>query len=250
MTEAAPAEQPVEAEKKKRLFHRIPTSLLVTLLGIALTAWLLPAFKQQWDDRQKALELKTALAAQIADATARALIRSNPAFRTAGRLDPGKSISELTNGAKGAKLLEADARLNRLWLTDRIAIDAKLRAYFKSPDVVAALASYQNTMRALFSVATFPWAKYPNDPRMHQDFPPAEMARRLGVPTATLVNDLESVRNGLGDAFGNQLAAEVAFDDISNGVLKKENAFIDTIFEAHVDGYSTTAHDLIHNLIP
>src|SRR5258706_30058 len=73
MTEAAPAEQAVEAEKKKRLFHRIPTSLFVTLLGIALTAWLLPAFAHQRDDRQKAQEFKAALAAQIAAATADAV---------------------------------------------------------------------------------------------------------------------------------------------------------------------------------
>src|SRR6266513_667328 len=81
MTEAAPAEQAVAAGKKKRLFNRIPTSLLVTLIGIALTAWLLPAFTRQWDDRQKAHELKAALASQVAVATAKSLTRSREQLR-------------------------------------------------------------------------------------------------------------------------------------------------------------------------
>ena len=54
MTEAAPAKQAVEAEKKKRLFHRILTSLLGTVIGIAPTPCLLPVFTRHWDDEQKA----------------------------------------------------------------------------------------------------------------------------------------------------------------------------------------------------
>src|SRR6478672_11646487 len=70
MDEAAPADG-AAAEKKRRLLRRVPTALLVTLLGIALTAWLLPAFTRQWDDRQKALELKANAADDIATVTAR-----------------------------------------------------------------------------------------------------------------------------------------------------------------------------------
>jgi len=44
---------------------KIPTSVVVTAVGIALTAWLLPAFTRQWDDRQKEHELKTALIAEV-----------------------------------------------------------------------------------------------------------------------------------------------------------------------------------------
>src|SRR5438874_375987 len=58
------------AEKKRRLLRRVPTSLLVTLLGIALTAWLLPAFTRQWDDRQKSHELAASLIGESAAANA------------------------------------------------------------------------------------------------------------------------------------------------------------------------------------
>src|SRR3954468_13838267 len=75
MTEAVPAEQAAAAEKKRPLLRRLPTSLIVTLLGIALTAWLLPAFTRQWDDRQKVRELHAQFADQIAATTAKALSR-------------------------------------------------------------------------------------------------------------------------------------------------------------------------------
>ena len=119
MTEASPAEQPVEAEKKKRLFHRIPTSLLVTVIGIALTAWLLPAITRQWDDRQKAHDLQAGLVADIASATGHALVTAN----RADSLRPNHAIV----GQQAATA----------WLLASIPLEARLRAYFPS-EVVAA----------------------------------------------------------------------------------------------------------------
>src|SRR3954465_14347156 len=93
LEEVAPAAG-AAAEKKPRLLRRVPTSLIVTLLGIALTAWLLPAFTRQWDDRQKAHELKTALTSQIATATADALIRSKQELRTAPKFDEKRGFNQ------------------------------------------------------------------------------------------------------------------------------------------------------------
>src|SRR4051812_20833160 len=73
MDEAAPGEAAAAAEKKRPLLRRVPTSLIVTLLGIALTAWLLPAIARQWDDRQKAHEIQAGLITDMASATARVL---------------------------------------------------------------------------------------------------------------------------------------------------------------------------------
>lgn len=55
--------------------RRVPTSLLVTFVGIALTAWLLPAFTRQWDDRPKVRELQAVFADEIAASTTSALAR-------------------------------------------------------------------------------------------------------------------------------------------------------------------------------
>jgi hypothetical protein len=94
MDKAVPAEAG-DAAGKKRLLRRVPTSLVVTLLGIALTAWLLPAITRQWNDRQKAHELKAAVVAQIAAATARALTGGEDILRSPGRPDPGKYLQPL-----------------------------------------------------------------------------------------------------------------------------------------------------------
>ena len=100
MTEASKAERPVETEKKKRLFPRIPTSLLVTLLGIALTAWLFPAFTRQWEDRQKAADLKASILDEIARGTA-------SAFAGADSLAHGDGIIHTRNlNPYGAPSLE------------------------------------------------------------------------------------------------------------------------------------------------
>ena len=52
-----PAEAAPESRKRSGRRVRIATSVVITLIGIALTAWLLPAFTRQWDDRQKVREL-------------------------------------------------------------------------------------------------------------------------------------------------------------------------------------------------
>jgi len=53
---------------------RVPATVVVTLVGIALTAWLLPAFTRQWDDRQKERQLKAEIVKEMASATSRALV--------------------------------------------------------------------------------------------------------------------------------------------------------------------------------
>jgi hypothetical protein len=47
--------------------------MLVTFVGIVLSAWLLPAVAKQWDDRPKAQQLKVSLVGEIAAASATAI---------------------------------------------------------------------------------------------------------------------------------------------------------------------------------
>ena len=84
MDEAAP-EAGQAAGKKRPLLRRVPTSLVVTLIGIALTAWLLPAFTRQWDDRQKAHELKASIVTDMASATAQ-MVGEGEDFLAGGRV--------------------------------------------------------------------------------------------------------------------------------------------------------------------
>jgi hypothetical protein len=239
MTEAVPAEQTVEAEKKKRLFHRIPTSLLVTLLGIALTAWLLPAFSKQWDDKQEARKLKAAFAAQIAAATADSLTRSRVVLDGASRTRSGLTFTAAT------------ARLGEQWLTERIKIESELRAYADSGSAISALIAYDQTMQTLFLLVSNPWAI--QELLAGSGIVAKKLARSLGQRVEDLRADLQIIIGGGARKPSDDLRAarDVVFtSDLVAGVLDEENKLVMRVLGTHIRGYSTTAHDLVHNLIP
>jgi hypothetical protein len=105
------------ADKKRQLHRRVPTSLLVTLLGIALTAWLLPAVTHQWDDRQKAHDVKAAMVADQVSMTARALV--------VGEQSSPKRAQQISQQRRDA------------WLLASAEIEARLHAYFPARLVAA-----------------------------------------------------------------------------------------------------------------
>jgi hypothetical protein len=241
MAEAFPAEEAGAVEKKRSLLRRIPTSLLVSLLGIALTAWLLPAFTRQWDDRQKAREVKAAISTQVAVATAKSLTRSRQKLRV---------ILAKPNGGEGM-FPGAYTNLAESWLEDSIEIEAKLRAYFEAPRLFAQLHAYNATMQTLFELATDPWTMWlyshgadSNDTARHN-------AQQLGITTKQLRDGLQYLTGETSSAFTAPGGAnDYIFTGVVDGVLMKEQALIETISAAHIDGYSTTRKDLLHDLIP
>lgn len=125
MEESAPAAaaskenvaEDVKPHRERRPRH-VPTSVLVTFAGIALTAWLLPAFTRQWDDRQKAQELKAAIVADMASATARALVGGEAVWA-----DPPRKVDR--------------AKIADDWARSSLAIEARLRAYLPERIVTA-----------------------------------------------------------------------------------------------------------------
>jgi hypothetical protein len=92
----------------------VQTSVLLTLLVAVLSILVGPAFARQWEDRQKARELKAAIADQIATATARTV---------------GQSVYV-------ARAQQTQARSHRVvnarafWVPASLRIEMKLRAYF------------------------------------------------------------------------------------------------------------------------
>jgi hypothetical protein len=234
MAAAAPeAAQPQEkaepqAEPRKRSWWRVkvPTSLVVTFVGIALTAWLLPAVTRQWDDRQKAAEVKAEIDSQIAAATARALIGSRQTARTVWQRPPWR------------KRLQAQGRLRDAWLSDSINIEARLRAHFDSSEVVGKLHAYNDTMDALFAVSAFPDAISGEIPSTLD--PPGFYAKDLGLSMKELVSALRLI----------SYSGKESFTPLIDAVLAKENDLTATVSQAHATGYSTTTRDLIHDLLP
>jgi hypothetical protein len=110
----APVEEAQSGERN--LWRRIPTPVVVTLIGLVLSAWLLPAITRQWDDRQKAHQVKSALVTEMAEASARAFSGARrllfvPRFDVAAG-DFAPPPQPLEQWSKESTRIEAELRAN------------------------------------------------------------------------------------------------------------------------------------------
>ncbi len=119
-----PAESARESAPPKAVRSRwwwLPKPILLTLFGAAISAWLVPAFTRQWQDRQKEREIKVALVSDIGDSTSDALVTSQ---YVANRAFPGGNGQSEYN------------RFTLGWARRSAQIEAKLRAYFPDNSLV------------------------------------------------------------------------------------------------------------------
>ena len=91
----------------------VPMPVVVAVVGLLLGSWLLPAFTRQWDDRQRAGELKASIVAEITSATGRALMSAHEAAAAPA------SSSGVTIPPAGKD-----------WSVASLEIRARLQAYF------------------------------------------------------------------------------------------------------------------------
>jgi 1-acyl-sn-glycerol-3-phosphate acyltransferase len=254
MSQAAPAEG-AAAEKKRPLLRRVPTSLLVTLLGIGLSAWLLPAVSRQWDDRQKARSLQASLVTQISTATADAL--------AAGRsllLRPPKSVRP------PAKAL-ASNRATAAWSTASIQTEARLRSYFPE-SVVESWATYSYDLGVFLQDLATPGTGFSGPTPIY--FPPTiplatlgaiEKGREYRAAFRAERQTLSARERYFGHLRGHSAEKrdrlEVDLIAVVNGYsraetrwLKVEEGINSEILAARPRGFSTTWRDLFHDLIP
>jgi hypothetical protein len=257
-TEPAPQEPGSErfwrrgVHRLARLRLRIPTAVFVALLGIVLSAWLLPAFTRQWDDRQKANELKVSLVSDISAASANAIA-------------DGEQIRPVGGG-----VLQAHAV--RAWAIATLELEARLRAYY-SPQLVA--------IWRFFSYAIDRYVGR----RLNGYFDstsladPADVSEWLtsGYPETTLRESygayevmaaLLDVDRSLGRGFlsheerqvlrvanlnhyaGRKMNPEAARQKLGSALTLLAPTIVYGILREHPAGYSTTKRDLIHDLFP
>jgi hypothetical protein len=247
------------ARRRPRI--RVP-ALAVTLIGIALTAWLLPALTRQWDDRQKAHDVKAAIVADMASATAHAL--------TLGQAVTSKSA-------------QPTSRLRRDdWLLASVEIEARLRAYF-SPRVVAAWQVYSYFVDGVVGVddvqaqtrlrRVIDWM-YAPDANGYRDLFTAKPRERLDPRVSGAVrlaiayakNRVQSTSIPFGPALKRGLSHDGRSPDIDAEVRFVESSESDTGLEAqlvtfeetlatsalrsHMTAYSTSAGDYFRDLVP
>jgi hypothetical protein len=228
MKTAAPhAEATPETDAKvtrSRRWPRVPTSVIVTLIGIGLSAWLIPAFTRQWDDRQKARDLKADLVAQMASATATAVVAAH-------RLAPDVDRYPVEQPA-GEQWLDAQDA----WLLANLRLQARLRTYF-SDSVVAEWANFREYVNEYFFLPGSSLGD--KDIESLKKFRGGLLRMRLDPERAAeLVDEWRS-----GGYWG-------ANEDAGLSLLDNEAAIAARVLDAHTTGYSTTARDLINDLLP
>jgi hypothetical protein len=277
---AAPEEPAAQEEKPRRERRRlhVPTSVLVTLFVTLLSIWVAPAFARQWDDRQKARELKADLTDEVATATARTLAAGLAVARTppggGGTLTLDGSLSPDT-GERADRYHAADAN----WDAAALKIGLKLRVQFG-----AGLA--KRWAWFAYSVDAFLWlclntraAKGPDSPtsqlRLQRLFgaivalrQAADYARAKeppGPPPSTIGSGelfreyIEDAPAGKGEEYESSAVSlqypiantrARALDGIHALMWQNTEQLTAAIIAAHPPGFSTTRGDLLRDLLP
>jgi hypothetical protein len=201
-------------EANSRRWPRIPTPIVVAVVGVVLGSWLVPAFTRQWDDRQKAGELKALLVAEIASATGRALMDANEA-----------SVAP-TRAARSARSTFPLA--GKEWSVANLRIRARLQAYFE-PGAVEHWALVSQYVTSTLS-----------------------RAYRSAAGDAVIPNPWVSRRPSprLAARFRQYLKNRHMIEGLEMEIILEEEKLMTSLLAMHVRGYSTTWRDFVSDLFP
>ena len=194
-----------------RLVRRwIPKSLVIAVLGIGLSSWLIPAITRQWDDRQKAGDLKAALVTEMATATGRAVLDAQAfSHAPAGTPPPAASAASVKE-----------------WSVAALEVRARLDAYF-GPAAVDAWEVVTTYVNATLSRAYGGNAFIPG--RLEQSAPAPGRLQNL---------------------YSEYYSGDTGIEPLAGELLTQEERVARSILEMNVRGYSTTWHDLLSDLLP
>jgi len=206
---------------------KLPKAFLLTLLGVAITAWLIPALTRQWQDQQRARELKASVVTRISRDTTDALILS----------------SAITNG-RFQKLVSGEAPrvprklfndLDLSWERNRREIEAQLLAYF--PGAVRDWRAYSQLVRSTYWLIT-------NRKRGRTDT--VRNLKQVLPPTLHRnVDRLEEPYWNVPD-----FAPRHAYFFVSRGLLQEKSAITNEILRADPVSLSTDTSDFFQDLLP
>jgi hypothetical protein len=209
-----PAAMAAQAIEPRSFRWPIPTPIVVAVLGVVLGSWLLPAFTRQWDDRQRAGEVKASVVAQIASTTGRALLDAHQAsMAIEGARSSGRTIPPA----------------GKEWSVANMEIRARLRAYFgaKAVEHWALVSQY---VTSSLSVAY-------RGPDGAAVIPNPWVSRTMRSPQLELL-------------FRKLLSGEDVFEGLEIAILSEAEKLTSSLLAMHVRGYSTTSRDFVADLFP
>jgi hypothetical protein len=191
---------------------RIPTPIVVAVLGVVLGSWFLPAFTRQWDDRQKAGDLKASLVAEIASVTGRALM----------------SAREASAAPAAERALEGAMPVaGKEWSLADLQVRARLQAYF------GAAAVDQWTLVSQYVTSTLSVAYRDADGDVAV-IPSQWISERTSPSLATLYRAYYADKN--------------AIEPLEKAILAEEDMLTKSLLAMRVSGYSTTWRDFVSDL--
>jgi hypothetical protein len=200
------------ADVKLRSWPRIPTPIIVAVLGVVLGSWLLPAFTRQWDDRQKAGDLKASLVTEMASVTGRALMSAREA-----------SAAPVTERA----LEGAMPAPGKDWSLADLQVRARLQAYF-GPGAVDHWTLVSQYVTSTLSVA------YRDADGDIAVIPSQWISKRTSLTLAKLYRDYYYDKNTI--------------EPLERAILAEEEMLTRSLLAMRVRGYSTTWRDFVSDL--
>lgn len=228
---------------------RVSKALVVTLLGTLLTAWLIPALTRQWQDQQRAQELKAAIVTKIGRDTTDALVLSS--FIANGRFEP---VRDPKRPFHIPMKLFNDLDLH--WERNRREIGAQLEAYFSDTEIAEEWRSYGQLTRDTYWLITqrefnrgwtvtrlqrlLPARHRCKVESLRQPFP-AGTRQRTEPPRSAPQAPCEpaELRNPRSNYFF-----------IATALLEAKSNLTEDILHADPDGLSTDTSDLFQDLLP
>jgi hypothetical protein len=208
----------------RSLWARAPKPVLMVLFGALVSAWLVPAFTRQWQDRQKEREIKVGLVSEISDSTSDGLVTSQ--FVAGGAL---------TNGQAEYNRISLD------WARRSAQVESTLAAYFPGQELVDDWHDFSIVVENDFFLLTRNKAgkaeavntvrRYLETARGTEPFAAVNWDRlqRLDFENAQAVDDYVLV---------------------SRELLEASKPLIQAILDANAAGFSTTGGELVDDLTP
>lgn len=208
----------------RSVWARAPKPVLMILFGAAVSAWLVPAFTRQWQDRQKEREIKVALVSEIGDSSSDTLVTSQFVASQA-----------LTNGQAEYNRVSLD------WAQRSAQLEARLKAYFPGQALADDWRDYSVVVENdlyLLTGETAGKAEAVDTVRRYLQ------SARGSEPTAAVNWDRLRALD-----FDNPQAVD-DYVLVSRELLDASVPLTRAILDANAEGFSTTGGDLVDDLTP
>ena len=198
----------------------------MTLVGIGLTAWLLPAFTRQWDDRQKAHELKTSLVTGMTAATAAVIVKSREAIEGS----PTDTVEPLS-------------QISEAWQLASIQIEERFRSYLYGSGITDTWHNYS-------TLVNYTLARLMGRTAEAKGLHPAAVILIARIKRQQAARNFIASIDFVSDTSKDSLSRSLKYADIQQTLLTIEEIVAVRVLAAHPSGYSTSFHDFIRDLIP